>query len=178
MGSWKAERAIILFSTVFLFVISLWRQHWIVFNIRMVVAGGRGVGKSALAVRFLTRRFSLDIFWQFFHLTCVIHILVLKVHWRVWAQPWAGLLQESGAGRAGDRPRGPWHALPGKACHPKEKVWELWSGIVCHPFSFWGPWHLPSGKAIDNDTNCLEGRRLICKIIHENALEFLWRWKI
>ena len=53
--------------------------------------------------------------WQFFFHHLSSKLWMLKVHWRVWAQPGAGLLQESGAGRAGGRPRGPWLALPGKA---------------------------------------------------------------
>ena len=56
----------------------------------------------------------ISIFWQFCH-PVSSKLWMLKVHWRVWAQPGAGLLQESGAGRAGGRPRGPWLALPGKA---------------------------------------------------------------
>ena len=81
----------------------------------MVIAGGRSVGKSALAVRFLTRRWNLNFFLKFCCHPVSSKLWMLKVHWRVWAQPGAGLLQESGAGRAGGRPRGPWLALPGKA---------------------------------------------------------------
>ena len=62
--------------------LSLWMRRVCIVFFRMVIAGGRGVGKSALAVRFLTRRFNLKSFeiCSLRVLSSLDHIPMLKVH--------------------------------------------------------------------------------------------------